>query len=153
MDDAIALPEFPLFDVDDVEVAFGSEIGRYYGGSYEDGKRASCDIRRALRAEAEVFSALFYRGESLADQGLKWKDGTDHKKAMRCLRALMGSWAPSHEQKVATVALALHHWAEPIAQGMAARSDETPPAAQPEGQQPGSEGMRPNTVSVSEQPQ
>lgn len=33
-----------------------------------------------------------------------------------------------------------------VAQGIAARSDETPQAVQPEGQEPGSEGMRPKEV-------
>lgn len=38
------------------------------------------------------------------------------------------------------------------AQGIAARSDETPKEVQPERQEPGPEGMRPNTDSAIHQP-
>jgi hypothetical protein len=36
------------------------------------------------------------------------------------------------------------------AQGIEARSDETPKAAQPEGREPGGEAMRPNAVSTTQ---
>lgn len=42
------------------------------------------------------------------------------------------------------------HWRplpEPPAQGIAARSDETPKAVRPEGQEPGGEAMRPDAVA------
>ena len=102
------LPEFPLFEMDDAEAAFGCSIGRYI-------PRDQCDpLRRQLRPLEEVVSALFFNGGSLAQHGLCWKNGIESKKAMRALSGLLRSFAPAHEQKTTTAALALHHWSEKI---------------------------------------
>lgn len=101
------IPDFPFFRASDPEVAFGCGQERYL--SRAEGKRVS----RLLPKETEAFSALFFTGGKLSDHGLRWKpeckDG-----GFVTLAALMKSFGPSHEAKEGTVALALHHWCEPI---------------------------------------
>jgi hypothetical protein len=111
------LPDFPLFDVDDAEMIMGAEPSRYYGSaSWQGGKMDAHSLSRQLRAECEVFSSLFFQGGKLSDFGREVKPDLDPKAVMRALRSLMGSWSVSHEQKEATVALAIHHWTQPIEQ-------------------------------------
>ena len=43
-----------------------------------------------------------------------WKDGIDEEKAMRVVRACLGSCAPTHEHKIAGVAYMLSEWAEDV---------------------------------------
>jgi hypothetical protein len=120
---AFQIPTFPLFDVDDAEVAFGANASRYYGSrAWDAGKVDSCAISRALRKEEKIVSALFFNGGKLSDHGREYRPDIDQAKAHRAVRALMGSWDVSHEQKTATVALAIHHWTRPLASGMEAPS-------------------------------
>jgi len=99
------LPEFPLFDVSDADVAFGCR-GNVYPIKRED----SHAIARELHRERDVFSALFFNGGSMRQHGLRPRDGVDEQKAHRALRALMCSFDPPHEVKEATCALAIHRW-------------------------------------------
>lgn len=108
------LPEdYPLFDVDDVDLAFSTAKGHVSKG----GRYLSRDTRQCYlvpRAYQDKADRLFYRGGSLADIGLKPREGNDPKRIMRALRYLLSSWEPSAEEKSATVGFALMKWCEPI---------------------------------------
>lgn len=107
MADADPLPEFPFFVATDPEVAFGAADERYL--SRAEGKR----VASLLRTEAGVFSTLFFSGGRLSDHGLQFKaEYREH--GFKSLVSLMKSFIPSHEAKEGTVALALHHWCEPV---------------------------------------
>lgn len=60
----------------------------------------------------DVVSALFFRGGSLADHGLKLKAGINRGAAMTAIRAWLCSFDPKHEHKTETVAWALSEWCE-----------------------------------------
>lgn len=110
------LPEFPLFDCDGIESTFGCGIERYisYGGR-QDSKSPCRDLERALPAEAQAASMLFYQGGRLSDYGFQVKAGLDRAKVHSALRGLLCSFEPSHEQKIGTAALAIHRWCDPVA--------------------------------------
>ncbi len=99
------LPDFPLFDVSDADVAFGCRRDRY-----AISRADSTTISRQLKREADVFSALFFSGGGMRQFGLVPRDGIDEMKARRALKALMCSFDPPHEVKEATCALAIHRW-------------------------------------------
>lgn len=61
----------------------------------------------------DAVSALFFKGGTLADHGLKLKAGTDSASFYTTLRALLGSFAPKHEIKEATCAWLLSEHTEP----------------------------------------
>lgn len=114
-DDTIAdLPEFPLFEMDDAEAAFGCDISRYVGNGYDDGKSVGYRLERRLRDEASCGAMLFYKGGKLETHGFTIKPGLERAKVYRGISALLKSFAPSHEQKMATVALAIHRWCDPL---------------------------------------
>jgi len=62
----------------------------------------------------DIVSSLFFKGGRLEDHNIKLRTGIDHKAAMTAIRAWMGSFAPKHEHKTATVAWALSEWTEPL---------------------------------------
>ena len=101
------LPDYPFFEVDDATTVFGCKAGQYL--SRGDGSR----VARQLRRERDIFSALFFSGGRLEDHGIRFKPEYCGK-GFRTIVALMKSFQPSHEAKEGTVALALHHWCEPI---------------------------------------
>lgn len=110
---AFELPDFPLFEIDDVEAAWGCKADRYVGcGRYENGKRIGSRIERLLRDEREAAAALFYRGGRLTDHGFVVKPDLDPTAAHRAIGSLLRSFAPSHEEKMGTVALAIHRWCD-----------------------------------------
>jgi hypothetical protein len=104
------LPDYPFWQADGAEAAFGADSSHYSAV----GRSEASSVSRQLRKQAKVFSALFFSGGSLADHGLRWKPELAEQRPMMTLRALMCSFDPPHEVKEATVALALHHWCEPI---------------------------------------
>jgi hypothetical protein len=61
-----------------------------------------------------AFSALFFRGGTLADHGLRVKAGLDRAQVMAAVKVLMCSFDPKHEIKEATVAWALSEWCDVI---------------------------------------
>lgn len=101
------LPEYPFFEVDEPTAVFGCEADKYLSRS--EGSRVS----RLLPKEAKAFSALFFSGGKLSDHGLQFKEPY-RAQGYATLRGLMCSFAPPHESKEGTVALALHHWCEPV---------------------------------------
>jgi hypothetical protein len=102
-----SLPAYPFFEVDGPTAVFGCDADKYLSRS--EGSRVS----RLLPKEAKAFSALFFSGGKLSDHGLQFKHEY-REKGYSTLRGLMCSYAPPHESKEGTVALALHHWCEPI---------------------------------------
>lgn len=56
-----------------------------------------------------LFSDWFYSGIKSTD-GLIPRDGIDKKKALRHIRAVMGSFEPKHEHKEAACAYLLDKW-------------------------------------------
>lgn len=111
------IPEYPLFEVDEPEVVFGAHVSRYFGGPSWDGAKApSVELSYQLRDEVKAFEKLFFEGGKLADVGRQIKPDLDTATVMRALRALAASWGVSHQQKEATVALAIHHWTEPLSE-------------------------------------
>lgn len=107
------IPDYPFWQASEVEAVFGAERERYVN-RYDAG-----DISRLLRKEVKAGSALFFSGGRLADHGLQWRPEIAAQKPMLTLQALLCSYAPAHEAKEATVALALHHWCEPTAEAEA----------------------------------
>jgi hypothetical protein len=104
--------EFPIPDFDAITVAFGAnekdyltreQLGDWYGFPGTPYHKAA--------------QGLFYKGGKLADYGLALKPEIDAAKAMNAIRALLGSWAPKHEVKIGTVAVALHQWCHPNQEG------------------------------------
>jgi hypothetical protein len=103
------IPSYEFWQASDADAAFGADIDKYVNRS------EASSIERALPVTAKVCAALFYGGGTLREHGLQWKPEIATQRPMRTLQALLGSFAPPHEAKVATVALALHHWCDPIA--------------------------------------
>lgn len=113
--DIPALPDdYPLFDVDDLSVAFSTADGVIGEGGYYL-RRYPPQYSLVPREYSDKASYLFFNGGSLADVGLKPRDGFDSKRILRALRFLLSSWGPSHEQKEGTVGFALMKWCEPLA--------------------------------------
>lgn len=104
--------EYPLFDVDDASVAFSTADGIIGEGGYYL-RRDPPQYSLVPRDYCDKASTLFFLGGKLEDLGLKPREGHDAKRIYRALRFLLSSWAPSHEQKEATVGLALMKWCEP----------------------------------------
>jgi hypothetical protein len=103
--------DFPLPKFDNVTVAFGADakayltreqLGDWYG-LYGD--NSETPFHKAVKN-------LFHRGGVLADHGLTPKEGYTLAQIMPALRALMGSWAPKHEIKIGTCAVALANWCD-----------------------------------------
>jgi hypothetical protein len=113
------IPEFPLFDVDDAELAFGADVSRYYGPRGWDAGKSVGRIADLLPAEARAFAGLFYNGGGLESHGFRCKPDLVSEKVSRALSALMRSRSVSHQQKEGTLALAIHRWCEPIPQEQA----------------------------------
>lgn len=106
--DMSTLPAFPVPDFKDVDVAFGAREGAYLTRE-ELGDWYSMNLRTPYH---EAVSGLFFKGGKLADYGLTIKKDLDAAKVMGAIRALLGSWAPKHEIKHCTVAVALANWCD-----------------------------------------
>lgn len=100
----LMLGAFQVPKFDGASTVFGADIEHYPDRAL---------IPAVDRKFGEVFSALFYRGGSLSEHGLKLKTGIDNAAAMMAIRAWMSSFAPKHEHKTETVAWALSEWCEP----------------------------------------
>lgn len=90
---------FPIPEVSDVDIAFGAVEEKYFN-------------RRDLpfipeKYESEV-SRLMFSGGKLPS----FNEKVDSKLAFRFTQAMLSSFAPSHESKIATVAYAFWVWTE-----------------------------------------
>lgn len=99
----LMLGDFAVPKFDGLSAAFGARLNQY---------PAPATIPKVDRKFEDAFGALFYRGGSLSDHGLKLKAGIDRAAAMTAIRAWMGSFDPKHEHKTATVAWAFSEWCE-----------------------------------------
>ncbi len=97
---------FPIQEIDDAMLAFPANV-KSLMPKYEDIPE---EFKRGHTKWNELFSKWFFVGLEKLD--LKPKDGVDTKKAMRHIRAVMGSYQPSHEHKEAAVAFMLNEWFE-----------------------------------------
>lgn len=111
------LPEdYPLFDVADVDLAFSTASGIIGEGGYYL-RRSPPQYSLVPREWRDKANAIFFEGGPLERVGLKVREGLDSTRVHRALRFLLTSYEPSHEQKSATVGLALMKWCEPLPQG------------------------------------
>ncbi len=90
---------FPVPDVSDVDMALGARASRFFN------RRNLPDVPRQFKDMAEN---LFFNGGNLPDLSPK----VDRVKATRVIRAWLGSFAPAHEAKIATVGYALWLWTD-----------------------------------------
>jgi hypothetical protein len=93
--------------VQDVDIAFGGDI-RKLMPAYQD-------IPEDFRRERDPFSKLVHKWffEGLRKDAVTPKEGIDANAAWRHLRAIMGSFEPSHEHKTSGVAWLMSRWFEP----------------------------------------
>jgi hypothetical protein len=102
MSEQIQIPEFgPAAHV------FGAPITAYVG------RDKAYELEKRFSTEASVATSLFHRGGKLTQYGLRLKPEVDSGKAHRALQALLCSFEPSQEAKIATVAQYLHQWCNP----------------------------------------
>jgi hypothetical protein len=96
----------PIPELSDLEVAFPAkapippwdELPKEFRDNWDD--NAWCDIA----------AKFFYKGGSLDEFKLTPKEGVDVKKAIRAIKAALGSFEPSHEHKMAAVGYMLSQW-------------------------------------------
>jgi len=62
----------------------------------------------------DAVSGLFFNGGKLADHGLTIKEGVDREAFMTALQALLSSFAPEHELKIATCGWLLSEYTDEI---------------------------------------
>lgn len=91
---------YPIPEITDLDAAFGFREDRYFN-------------RRALPKVPEKFEdaaqKLFFSGGDIPASC----NGVDRAKAIRFMRALLSSFAPPHESKIATAAYAFWVWSTP----------------------------------------
>lgn len=101
--------EVPAFD--DITVNFGADekdyltreqLGDWYG-LYGGNSRTPYH---------KCAEGLFSNGGKLADYGLSIKADLDVRMVMKAIGALMRSFAPKHEVKIGTLAVALSNWCD-----------------------------------------
>lgn len=105
---SVKIPEFPFFAVDKPEEVFGCPESRYLRVS----KSKALDITDSLSVESRMADLLFFQGhlgeEQYGMEGRELLEGTTPDGIRASITALLRSWGPSHEVKMATVAVALH---------------------------------------------
>ena len=94
--------------VTDLDMAFGGNIDKLLP-SYNTLPK---DFIRGYSPWCQVVSQWFYKG--LDAKSLMPKDDIDKTAAFRHLKAVMGSWEPKHEHKIAGVAYLMSLWFEPV---------------------------------------
>lgn len=62
----------------------------------------------------KIAANLFFSGGKLADHGLAPREGVDSGKATQALQALLCSFEPSHEHKMAVTGYLIDQWFEPF---------------------------------------
>jgi len=104
------IPGYPFFNVEKPEAVFGAQQSRYLDVS-KDAARAIC---AALPEETAMADMLFGVGHLGEDQfgmsGREFAVDATPEEVRDTTSALLRSFAPSHEIKIATMAVALHRW-------------------------------------------
>ncbi len=93
---------FPIPAFDAPSQAFGADEKCFFSRR---------DIPEVPRVHRDAAMALFYGGGKLPD----FDPRVDKNAAMAATRAWLGSWAPAHESKEATVGYAFWVWSTPAA--------------------------------------
>lgn len=100
---------FEIQEVSDIEMAFPGSV------SHLMPKREDIpDEFKEFRGTKwnGIFNDWFYSG--LKNMKATPRGGVDSEKALRHIKAIMGSWEPKHEHKEAAVAYLLSQWFEEI---------------------------------------
>jgi len=95
---------FPIHDVSDVDLAFPANV-RHLMPDYETAEARKVDPRWNRLAQDWFFSGL-------TKLDLKPRNGVDADRALRHIRAVLGSFQPKHEHKMASIAFLLEEWFE-----------------------------------------
>jgi len=95
-------------DVSDAEIAFGGINGLM--PPYKGLEEFDCYSRGKKSWGRDLFMDWFYKG--LKSLELYPKQGIDKNKALRHIKAVMQSFEPSHEHKVAACAFLFEKWFE-----------------------------------------
>ena len=106
------IPEFAFFEATRPEVAFGCNAERYL----EISKSEANALLKALPGETRAAEHLFANGHlggCDAIEGHNCALDASAEAIRDTTLALLRSFAPPHEIKIATVAVALHHWFPP----------------------------------------
>lgn len=111
----------PIPDIKDVSLAFGDIK---HMPKYASLPEAFRDWQ--YEPHCKAISSWFYGGATGAPNGLTI-DGTtytakpdvDAKKALRAIKAVLGSWEPKHEHKIAACGYMLSQWFDAKAAGAA----------------------------------
>jgi hypothetical protein len=94
----------PIPEVAQVDIAFGNikHIPSY--------SQIPAEFKGRSNKWCQLFSQIFFSG----GKGVKLtpKEGVDHTKALRAIRAIMVSFDPSHEHKEAACAYLFSEWFE-----------------------------------------
>ena len=102
----LAIPE-----IDDVSVAFGdiTHMPTYakLPEEFQKEKSPFCDV-----AARWFYSGGKRDGKALiiGDYTLTPKEGVDDAKALKAIKAILGSWEPKHEHKMAACGFMLSEW-------------------------------------------
>lgn len=96
----------PIAEVSDLDLAFPADVTLLMP-RYDDIPE---EFRNGSSKWNRLFADWFFSGLEKLDASPK--DGVDVKKALRHIRAIMGSFQPSHEHKEAAVAFLLSEWLE-----------------------------------------
>lgn len=91
-------------DVSDVDIAFPGNV-MHLMPPYEV-------VKESNKRFKPLFSAWFFSGIKIVS--MNPRDGIDEKKALRHIKAIMGSFEPQHEHKEAAVCFLLDKWFEDI---------------------------------------
>lgn len=87
-----------LWDVTELDVAFGAAGERFLS-------RRKDDLKTVPKKYQDIAQSLFFSGGRIADFGLSVKPDVDGVKFHRCLKAMLCSFEPSHEEKSASAGL------------------------------------------------
>lgn len=100
---------YPVPEFDSPAVVFGAELRHYLTREQTGEEFWQFSSRNPFTSAAE---SIFFKGGRLSDYGLTVKEGLDEIKVVRAVQALLTSFAPQHEQKIATVGFLLSQWCE-----------------------------------------
>ena len=95
---------FPIAEVFDLDIAFPANVSHLMP-AYEDIPR---EFKHGSGKWNRLVSDWFFCG--LKNLQLVPKDGTDQTKALRHIKAIIGSFEPKHEHKEAACAYLLSQW-------------------------------------------
>lgn len=90
--------------VSDVDIAFGG------CDHMPDVKTLPEDYRNERAHACTVAQDLFFKGGKMADYGYTCREGVDQNDAIRAIRAVLGSFQPKHEHKIAAVGWMIDQW-------------------------------------------